>query len=395
MKTWLLAALLPLCLLAGHARADVTPVQVSGFGVTEQLAVENALVEAVRQVNGVDINSSQQVEQLLHKKNGETESLTHTQRDGRMAAKGMVDSYQMLSQQCDDAGCRVELHVNVLRYKPAGRSADSRRKLAVLPFKGSHGATFSRDLQDLYTQSRRFAVLDREQDQAYQRERQLWESDNTALTEKARMGQVLGLDYMVVGKVEKAGTRRWSESVALTGEVNHYARSALKVRYQIIEVPTRQVKWSDTVSLSAKNGNLNGLINQAVTRIFQESMENIYPLRVIGVTGNRVIINQGGKTLKNGSYFTVYSLGEKLVDPYTGEVLGQDEAAIGKIRITTVKPKMAYARLVEGDAGLVEKGQIVRPAKAPVRKPAPRKSSASKSPPRESTQTAEGGGVIL
>ncbi|GAA3716496.1 hypothetical protein GCM10022421_25370 [Oceanisphaera sediminis] len=395
MKTWLLAALLPLCLLAGHAWADVTPVQVSGFGVTEQLAVENALVEAVRQVNGVDINSSQQVEQLLHKKNGETESLTHTQRDGRMAAKGMVDSYQMLSQRCDEAGCRVELHVNVLRYKPAGRSADSRRKLAVLPFKGSHGATFSRDLQDLYTQSRRFAVLDREQDQAYQKERRLWESDNTALTEKARMGQVLGLDYMVVGKVEKVGTRRWSETVALTGEVNHYASSALRVRYQIIEVPTRQVKWSDTVSLSANNGNLNGLINQAVTRIFQESMENIYPLRVIGVTGNRVIINQGGKTLKNGSYFTVYSLGEKLVDPYTGEVLGQDEEAIGKIRITTVKPKMAYARLVEGDAGLVEKGQIVRPAKAPVRKPAPRKSSASKSPPRESTQTAEGGGVIL
>lgn len=395
MKTWLLAALLPLCLLAGHARADVTPVQVSGFGVTEQLAVENALVEAVRQVNGVDINSSQQVEQLLHKKNGETESLTHTQRDGRMAAKGMVDSYQMLSQQCDEAGCRVELHVNVLRYKPAGISADSRRKLAVLPFKGSHGATFSRDLQDLYTQSRRFAVLDREQDQAYQRERQLWESDNTALTEKARMGQVLGLDYMVVGKVEKAGTRRWSETVALTGEVNHYASSALRVRYQIIEVPTRQVKWSDTVSLSANNGNLNGLLNQAVTRIFQESMENIYPLRVISVTGNRVIINQGGKTLKSGSYFTVYSLGEKLVDPYTGEVLGQDEEAIGKIRITTVKPKMAYATLVEGETSLVEKGQIVRPAKAPVSKPAPRKSSASKSPPRESTQTAEGGGVIL
>lgn len=394
MKKWLLAALLPLLFLSGMAQANVTPVQVTGHGVTEQLAVENALIEAVRQVNGVDINSSQQVEQLLHKKNGETESLTHTQRDGRMAAKGMVDSYQMLSQHCDETGCRVELHVNVLRYKPAGMSADSRRKLAVLPFKGRHGVTFSRELQDLYTQSRRFAVLDREQDQAYQQERQLWESDDTALTEKARMGQVLGLDYMLVGKVENASTRRWSETVAMTGEVNHYARSALKVRYQIIEVPTRQVKWSDTVSLSASNGNLNGLINQAVKKIFQESMDNIYPLRVISVTGDRIIINQGGKTLKSGSYFTVYSLGEKLVDPYTGEVLGQDEEAIGKIRITTVKPKMAYATLVEGEASLVEKGQIVRPAKAPARKPAPRKRTTS-APAKQNTQTAEGGGVIL
>ncbi|MFP2770149.1 CsgG/HfaB family protein [Oceanisphaera sp. KMM 10153] len=394
MKTWIGYLFLPLLVAVWPALAAVTPVQVSGFGVTESLAVENALIEAVRQVNGVDINSSQQVEQYLHKENGNTETLTHTQRDGRMAAKGMVDSYNLLSKHCDTEGCQVELHVNVIRYKAAGLSADSRRKLAVLPFTGRHGATFSSELQDLYTQSRRFAVLDRSQNQAYRQEQKLWESDDTALSEKARMGQVLGLDYILVGNIERAGTRRWSENIALTGEVKHYASSSLRVRYQLIEVPTRQVKWSDSISLNAGNGNLNALINQAVQGIFRQTMGNIYPLRLISVQGKRVIINQGGKTLKTGSYFTVFSLGEKLVDPYTGEVLGQDESAIGKIRITEVKPKMAYAELVQGDGGLLQKGQIVRPASAPANKVS-RPAARSKAPPRETTQSGDGGGVIL
>ncbi|MFD1006987.1 MULTISPECIES: hypothetical protein [Oceanisphaera] len=393
MKKWIGYLLLPLLVAAWPTLAATTPVQVSGFGVTESLAVENALIEAVRQVNGIDIKSSQQVEQYLHKKNGNSETMTHTQRDGSMVAKGMVDSYNLLSKNCDSEGCKVELHVNVIRYKAAGLSADSRRKLAVLPFTGRHGATFSSELQDLYTQSRRFAVLDRSQNEAYQQEKKLWESDNTALSEKARMGQVLGLDYILVGKVEQAGTRRWSENIALTGEIKHYASSSLRVRYQLIEVPTRQVKWSDSVSLNAGNGNLNRLINQAVKSIFQQTMDNIYPLRLISVQGKRVIINQGGKTLKTGSYFTVFSLGEKLVDPYTGEVLGQDESAIGKVRITEVKPKISYAELIQGDGDLLQKGQIVRPASPPAKKAS--RTTRSRAPAKETTQSGDSGGVIL
>ena len=394
MKKWTGALLLSLLLAVVPAWAATTPVQVSGFGATERLAVENALIEAVSQVNGIDIKNSQQVEQLLHKKNGETETMTHTQRNGSVAAKGMVDSYNILSKDCNSEGCRVQLHVNVIRYKAAGLSADSRRKLAVLPFTGRHGATFSSELQDLYTQSRRFAVLDRSQNEAYRQEKALWESDNTGLAEKARMGQVLGLDYILVGKVEKASTRRWSKNIELTGEVKHYASSSLRVRYQLIEVPTRQVKWSDSISLSAGNGNLNGLINQAIKGIFQQTMDNIYPLRLINVKGKRVIINQGGKTLKVGSYYTVFDLGEKLVDPYTGEVLGQDESAIGKIRITEVKPKLAYAELIEGDSSLLEKNQIARPAGPPAKKVS-RPVKHNRAPAKEATQSGDGGGVIL
>ncbi|MBO1518154.1 CsgG/HfaB family protein [Oceanisphaera pacifica] len=393
MKKWISALLLPLLLVAVPVWAATTPVQVNGFGATERLAVENALIEAISQVNGVDIKNSQQVEQLLHKKNGETETMTHTQRNGSVAAKGMVDSYDILSKDCNGEGCRVRLHVNVIHYKAAGLSADSRRKLAILPFTGRHGATFSSELQELYTQSRRFAVLERSQNEAYRQEKALWESADTGLAEKARMGQVLGLDYILVGQVEQANTRRWSKNIELTGEVKHYASSALRVRYQLIEVPTRQVKWSDSVSLKAGNGNLNGLINKAVKNIFQQTMDNIYPLRLISVKGKRVIINQGGKTLKVGSYFSVFDLGEKLVDPYTGEVLGQDESEIGKIRITKVQPKLAYAELVEGDSSLLEKNQIARPSSPPAKKVS--KPVRRRAPAKESTPSADGGGVIL
>ncbi|HJE29780.1 MAG TPA: hypothetical protein K8U95_11410, partial [Pseudomonas nitrititolerans] len=57
---------------------------------------------------------------------------------------------------------------------------------------------------------------------------------------------------------------------------------------------------------------------------------------------------------------SVYFLGEEMFDPYTKESLGQMEEKVADIQVVRVNAKTTYAKIVGGDAELVETGAIVR-----------------------------------
>jgi len=72
------------------------------------------------------------------------------------------------------------------------------------------------------------------------------------------------------------------------------------------------------------------------------------------------VLNQGGKTLQQGDRLDVYFLGEELFDPYTKESLGQMEEKIAVVEVVRVNAKTTYAKVVDGDAELIEPEFIVR-----------------------------------
>jgi hypothetical protein len=59
-----------------------------------------------------------------------------------------------------------------------------------------------------------------------------------------------------------------------------------------------------------------------------------------------------------GQVWRVFAVGEQMVDPDTKEVLGREEVAVGRIKITDVLPKFSKAEVIE-DLG-VDKGAILR-----------------------------------
>lgn len=84
------------------------------------------------------------------------------------------------------------------------------------------------------------------------------------------------------------------------------------------------------------------------------------PPRVLAKTGPMVTINRGqGTDIERGQKFEVYAVGERLIDPDTGEDLGPNEIYIGMAQVVNVRPKFSQARLLE-DFG-VEKNAILRP----------------------------------
>jgi hypothetical protein len=153
---------------------------------------------------------------------------------------------------------------------------------------------------------------------------------------------------------------------------------------RIIDSSTRQVLASERVEGKAKSGGTTfgirkgGLgykssgfkktslgkavqivIDRAVVRISQKLDPIPFEGKIIKVKGNTVFTNIGKRNgLTQGESFTIFSPGEEMIDPDTGENLGSDINKVGKITITSVKEKFSKASIESGDS--FEKGFIVK-----------------------------------
>lgn len=368
--------------------------QVTGYGKSVQDAISDGLIRAVEQQFGAKIDATR-VQSLVVTQNEEGTQFADTSSSvSSRKINGNISRYDVQSKQCNSDGCEAELLVVFRVFKAAGRGADHLRKLGVVPFPGNQNRRFTEvlntQLLEQLVQSRRFAILDRQNTQELDKERALWSSEQTPLKEKVKLGQVLGMDYILVGQVRQAGMRRWTETVALTGESEEKAETNSEVSYQLIEVATSQIKWSATVNQNLKGPYITLAARKTADQITEQLLSNIYPMRVVGFDGSRIILNQGGKTVPQGQCYEIYALGEKVVDPYTGDFLGQSETLTATVKITRVLPKMAYATVVRGQQSAIQKMYIARRVLCPESE-----KGASKPVKSESQDIPEGGGVFL
>ncbi len=377
-----LAVVAALSLLPLAVRADPVEVDAIGSGATREEAVAHALASAVAQVSGVSVSAVEATSTKLAAQDldgGSTVSLNkEAQSEIQSAAGGWVRSYQIDGVDPVEGGrLEAHLHVTVETFKAKTAGAETRRRIAVAAFAdGAGGRGSGTALRDKITadlvQSRRFAVVDRSNDDAYNTEMALLQGGDTPLTERVRVGQVIGADYVVVGKLRTTAPTRSKRTISLTGEVvASTTPGSADVDFQVIEIATRQVSWAGSVH--------GGGIDQLAGSVADDIMLAIYPMRLIGFDDpSSLILNQGGGTLRTGQRFLAFSLGEALVDPYTREPLGQAEQQVGVVEVTRVDTKVSYARLVTGKlpppGGDPPTQIVLRPAPAEAAAP-PRASS--------------------
>ncbi|MNQ82203.1 hypothetical protein D3C85_972500 [compost metagenome] len=72
-------------------------------------------------------------------------------------------------------------------------------------------------------------------------------------------------------------------------------------------------------------------------------MKDLYNLKVASVESEfRVVLNAGEVDgMRTGMTFVIFELGDDIIDPDTGDSLGQLERVKGKIEITHVQEKMS------------------------------------------------------
>ena len=361
----------------------------TGFGTTREEAVNNAIVEAIGQLNGISIrkkiivqDSSAETsssDKYAYKYNSKIQKITQGKADSYS-----IESVEQISENKYEAVVKIKKTTTRVHFKSPGLSTKHRRKIAIMPFyyakKQFHIAgeqysgakvsdMLSQSLTNDFTQSRRFAVVDRTYLRDMSKELGIITSGQTPLTQKVKLGQKLSADYLLVGTIQAANMHTTNTHNQLLGTNSSTKNAEFIIDYRIIVVGTSQIKWSSTkkavIDLSSSYDSAQMVLTNAIERvshdITNELLSNIYPVRVLKVTRvGTIVLNQGGNSLQAGTKMNIMHLGEKMIDPYTHEPLGRLETRVATIEVTDVTPKLSYAKVIEGSLNNIKKNDICR-----------------------------------
>ena len=388
-----------LALAAASAQTTTEEREVRGRGVSEVEAVLNALQEATFQVCGVQIRADLRMNSALIE-DDDVRMIDQINRNIHATSTQRpcdFQGYEVLDVAGNEPDVRVLVKYAV--YRVPGPDM-KRRRLAVLDFpmdevhlygggggrqlevdgravragndvdfklvrKLQHG--FRAKVEELLTQGRRFGVLDRKRPEVYEAEKQILASGDVDVGERARLGRVMGADYLVYGTIDRVAIENETRVIRSTGERIDRSHGATKVRFTVLAAATRQVKWSSAIDLDRRlppglrpEAAAEALLEEVAVRMVDELTENIYPPRVTEVLApGQFVVNRGGNTVEAGSVFEVFALGRWLLDPDTGERLDQLETSVGIARIVTVKPKYSIAELISEVVDL-SRGMVLR-----------------------------------
>lgn len=370
------------------AGIEYVTVQAQGQGQTQAHATGMALSAAVAQVNGAQVAASLASAELTAALDTpEGSSFTSASASAEaisQTTRGLVREYQVLSKSQVDGLWQVEVRASIPRYARSPQA--DRLRMSVLPFRiDNRSQAVARDrfvdaLNSHLTQTRRFAMLDRQYEYERQLEMGIAASDDAPIEEMARLGNRLGTDYMVVGTLEKAHTT--TRSTQLAGRTLSVSTAHFSLNYRIVDAATGQVKFADSWSASKESGSVEALASQAAEAISRDIVDAIAPILVERVSGDTLFLGQGGKAVKVGQRYRLIQYGEQITDSYSGESLGREENPVGLIEITEVQSKLAKARVLESSIDLA---QDFAPARFVVRldsqpKPTPRTAAPVQAP---------------
>jgi TolB-like protein len=326
---------------------------------------------------------------------------------------GLIKTYDVLNEKkLDDGTYEVTLKVTVYDYKSPDETA--RLKLAVMPIRTLAASyqfgnitnpsldtsrLFSQKLAVALTQTNKFAVLDREYIMEAARERNILSFEGAPLEEQAKLGQVLGVDYMLVGTITRAGIAKKEVFSPIIGRPISEYEANFSFEYRLLVGPTRQIKLADVLDIKLETDEVKKLvskwepqdmdyremmdnfISKVANQVVETIIDSIYPIRIASIDKNgQVIINQGGSRISAGQLLDIYSPGKELFDTDTKESLGTTEILIATVRIDKVLPRISYAKLVDGDVSKISEGLVCRPRKAQAKPLEGRKSEVEKTP---------------
>lgn len=391
------------------AETEYIEVVANGRGVTADEAINNAIAEAVRRINGTHVDARQSTSVRteggsVSNAEGESASFSYSERvDASVSttARGAISSYEVISQNPGAHGVDVRIRARAPRYRAPGIDSGNRRKLAVIPFSSRLGqieffgstygeelaAELSQAILTQFVQSRRFAILDRESWGAIQNEQRILASALTPIEEKAKLGAMLGADYLVLGELLDAAGGMGVRTERLTGVQHVESGGHIALSYRIVVPATGEIKFADTLEIGVLDPqgrafqSRTGALVEMSKRLVGIATDRIYPIQVVNVSSpNSVVLNQGGATLSMGDRLILVELGDAMVDPYTKEPLGRVESEVGLLEINRVDGKVAYANLVGSASAALRVGMLARRneglyaagAQAPVPPPSPR-----------------------
>ena len=360
-----------------NANVIEVSVEAEGTGTSYDDAVKSALTNAVSKVTGMQIaNASSVVSSSIKMASNLDLSLSANSLVTSSATVtktiGQINNYEVLNKRItSNKNHHVRLIASIYKYEAPKSS--KRKRLAFLPtiykdeftdfFGDIHSSQiakkFNSNVEQFLVQTRKFSVLSRQELKQIGSELSLISSNITPIKEKAKLGQVLGADYLIISELVSAKVLQNIHDSKITGQESVGVNGAVIINVKVIDTVTSEIKYSSELTHEATS-ELTGenLLAKIAKIAVNDLVHNIYPIRIINVVGNNITLNFGGDESNVGKFFEVFATGESLIDPYTGESLGTHESLIGKLQIDRVTDKVSYGTKISG--GKFTEGMIVR-----------------------------------
>ncbi|RPE73224.1 curli production assembly/transport component CsgG [Tibeticola sediminis] len=216
-------------------------------------------------------------------------------------------------------------------------------------------------LSDILTQTKRFIVLDREFGADLQAEVDHISSGNVRIQDSARIGQQLATDLILIPTVEQFEYPRTVQKLRMSDrELISYSGGG-RITLRLLNASTGQVVMSNSFEHKLASADpstmprvIDGksmseeMMNSLATQIGAAIVTEIFPVSVVSMSGDQVVLSQGGDVLKVGQRWQAVLLGEELKDPQTGRSLGRNEQPVGTVRIDRVSSQTSYGTMEDG-----------------------------------------------
>lgn len=215
--------------------------------------------------------------------------------------------------------------------------------------------------------TRKFDIVERQRVDDLISEMQMSESGLMNPARAAKAGQMIGADYFLMGELSVFTVNVTWRQIPNTSKLNRTIVAQIIVDMRIVDTRTSKVVAADK---GEARWEVRTMHDAQVTTVFPAEMidtlqrqlcdsltiktiDGVYPIKIIGFSGGVVSLNRGqGGGLDVGQVLDVFSEGEEMVDPDTGESLGSEEIKIGTIRVSEVLPRFSKAVPLDGNVAL-------------------------------------------
>jgi len=381
--------------------------EVIGRGRTRDLAIKDALYRAVEQSRGVRVDSAAYDFGFRSSGAGISTDVTGDRRievdSIDLATRGtiyttdiagLVKSYDVLEEkQVDENTYEVRIKASVYDYGVRGKT--QRVKIALMPVRTMDGTyrflddalsadrlsiLFTQQLAAGLTQTNKFAVLDRESITDFAEERQMLVSFDAPLSEQAKLAETIGADYLLIGTITQAKIEIIERHLETANFTSRRYKARFNFNYRLVDSATKQVVVASTAKKYLEDEQVRKLADEqdptqwdsqqvrdaflslVAGEVIEAVIDRVYPVSIAAATENgEIVLNQGGDRITKGMQFDVFSQGQAITDPDTGESLGSVETLLATLEVTRVTHTMSFAKVISGDMSKLTRGMLCRP----------------------------------
>ncbi|MBC2695323.1 MAG: penicillin-binding protein activator LpoB [Desulfobacteraceae bacterium] len=273
-------------------------------------------------------------------------------------------------------------------------TALAKERVAIMDFdnKSQHGGwQLGQGTSDMLTtelvKTGKFNVMERDRLAAIIKEQNLGASGRIDPSTAARIGKIIGVEYIITGAITEYGQSRagGGGGGVNIGKKGYHAT----VDIRMINAATGEIVFADSASHSKSTitvrifgiGGGESFNEKKATEVMREAIKNLAakitsaPIKSVGgkdsaglsgsgalvadVDGNIITLNKGKNAgLKTGQKVTISRKGKIIKDPQTGKILKIKYKKIGAIKLTEVEDSYAEGEIISGSGFNV--GDIVR-----------------------------------